>query len=63
MLTWIMFPKFLDDMEQVRQAEAKLAGKRYHPTIEAPTCTISVSDDAANSPHTLALSGTGTVTA
>jgi type I restriction enzyme M protein len=36
MLTWIMFLKFLDDMEQVRQAEAKLAGKRYHSTIEAP---------------------------
>lgn len=36
MLTWIMFLKFLDDMEQVRQAEAKLAGKRYHPTIESP---------------------------
>src|SRR5437763_1966188 len=35
MLTWIMFLKFLDDMEQVRQAEAKLAGKRYHPTIES----------------------------
>jgi len=36
MLTWIMFLKFLDDMEQVRQAEAKLAGKRYHSTIEPP---------------------------
>src|SRR6185369_2217970 len=36
MLTWIMFLKFLDDMEQVRQAEAKLAGKRYHSTIESP---------------------------
>ena len=36
MLTWIMFLKFLDDMEQVRQTEAKLAGKRYHSTIEAP---------------------------
>ena len=36
MLTWIMFLKFLDDMEQVRQAEAKLAGKRYHSTIEMP---------------------------
>jgi type I restriction enzyme M protein len=36
MLTWIMFLKFLDDMEQVRQAEAKLAGKRYHPSIESP---------------------------
>jgi type I restriction enzyme M protein len=36
MLTWIMFLKFLDDMEQVREAEAKLAGKPYKPSIEAP---------------------------
>lgn len=36
MLTWIMFLKFLDDMEQVRQEEAKLAGKRFRPAIEAP---------------------------
>ena len=31
MLTWIMFLKFLDDMEQVREAEAKLAGKALPP--------------------------------
>src|SRR5436853_738929 len=36
MLTWIMFLKFLDDMEQVRETEAKLAGKRYRQSIEAP---------------------------
>src|ERR1700690_3114191 len=36
MLTWIMFLKFLDDMEQVREAEAKLGGKRYRSSIEAP---------------------------
>lgn len=36
MLTWIMFLKFLDDMEQVREAEAKIAGKRYRSSIEAP---------------------------
>jgi type I restriction enzyme M protein len=36
MLTWIMFLKFLDDMEQVREAEAKIAGKRYKPSIEPP---------------------------
>src|SRR3984885_4235908 len=36
MLTWIMFLKFLDDMEQVREAEAKLAGKRYRASIESP---------------------------
>src|SRR5262245_61789270 len=36
MLTWMMFLKFLDDLEQVRETEAKLAGKRYRPTIEKP---------------------------
>src|SRR5215469_5210754 len=36
MLTWIMFLKFLDDMERVREEEAKLEGKRFRPTIEAP---------------------------
>jgi type I restriction enzyme M protein len=36
MLTWIMFLKFLDDLEQVREAEAKLEGKRYRPAIAPP---------------------------
>ena len=36
MLTWIMFLKFLDDLEQQRAEEAKLAGKRFRPAIEAP---------------------------
>lgn len=36
MLTWIMFLKFLDDLEQVREAEAALAGKRFRPAIEPP---------------------------
>src|SRR5438874_8381461 len=36
MLTWIMFLKFLDDMELVRETEAKIAGTRYRPSIEAP---------------------------
>src|SRR3984957_8605469 len=36
MLTWIMFLKFLDDMEVMRETEAKLAGKRYRASIEAP---------------------------
>jgi len=36
MLTWIMFLKFLDDMEQVRNAEAEIEGKRFHPTVESP---------------------------
>lgn len=36
MLTWIMFLKFLDDMEQVREAETILSSERYRPLIEAP---------------------------
>ncbi len=28
MLTWIMFLKFLDDMEQIREQEAKMRGER-----------------------------------
>ena len=36
MLTWIMFLKFLDDLEIQRKAEAKLAGKKFKPAIEPP---------------------------
>src|SRR5207245_7196384 len=36
MLTWIMFLKFLDDMEEIRVEEAKLAGKKFRPAIESP---------------------------
>ncbi|MGA2541686.1 MAG: class I SAM-dependent DNA methyltransferase [Verrucomicrobiota bacterium] len=36
MLTWIMFLKFLDDLEMQRQGEAKLAAKKFKPAIEPP---------------------------
>jgi type I restriction enzyme M protein len=36
MLTWIMFLKFLDDMEQIAEQEAKISGKRLRPALEAP---------------------------
>lgn len=36
MLTWIMFLKFLDDLEIQRKEEATLSGKRFRPAIEAP---------------------------
>jgi type I restriction enzyme M protein len=36
MLTWIMFLKFLDDMEEIRKEEATLAGKRFRPAVEPP---------------------------
>ncbi|MCL2790979.1 MAG: type I restriction-modification system subunit M [Desulfobulbus sp.] len=36
LLTWIMFLKFLDDLELQREGEAQLAGKPFKPAIEAP---------------------------
>ena len=36
LLTWIMFLKFLDDLESQREEEAALAGKKFRPAIEAP---------------------------
>jgi type I restriction enzyme M protein len=36
MLTWIMFLKFLDDMERVRTDEAALEGKAFRQVIEPP---------------------------
>src|SRR5438552_56537 len=36
MLTWIMFLKFLDDMEELRKEEASLAGKKFKPAMDAP---------------------------
>src|SRR3954462_6159625 len=36
MLTWIMFLKFLDDMEQIRETEATLRGEKFRPAIDRP---------------------------
>ena len=36
MLTWIMFLKFLDDLELQREGEAQLSGKNFKPAIELP---------------------------
>lgn len=36
MLTWIMFLKFLDDLEHNREIEAELAKEPFRPTIEQP---------------------------
>lgn len=36
MLTWIMFLKFLDDLEIQREEEAKLAGKKFKAAVESP---------------------------
>jgi type I restriction enzyme M protein len=36
MLTWIMFLKFLHDLESQREQESKLAGTKFHAAIEPP---------------------------
>jgi len=36
LFTWILFLKFLDDMEITAEEEAKLSRKKYQPVIEAP---------------------------
>ncbi len=35
-LTWVMFLKFLDDMEKSRQLEAELEGVKFKPLLEPP---------------------------
>jgi type I restriction enzyme M protein len=36
LLTWIMFLKFLDDMEQIEESKDKMRGERHRPAIEPP---------------------------
>ena len=36
MLVWVMFLKFIDDMEQIREQEAIMKGERFRPAIESP---------------------------
>lgn len=36
MLTWVMFLKFLDDLEQAREDEAALGGQPYRSLLELP---------------------------
>jgi type I restriction enzyme M protein len=36
MLTWIMFLKFLDDMEPIRKQEARIGRKKHRPAIGPP---------------------------
>src|SRR5438445_13682219 len=34
MLTWVMFLKFLDDLEHIHEQKAAIAGKPYKPIIQ-----------------------------
>src|ERR1700752_3415980 len=36
MLTWVMFLKFLDDIEEIREQKALLGGKKFRRAIESP---------------------------
>jgi type I restriction enzyme M protein len=36
LFTWILFLKFLDDMEIAAEGEAKLSGRKFRPVIEPP---------------------------
>lgn len=36
LLTWVMFLKFLDDMEQIEESKAAMRGEKHRPAIEAP---------------------------
>ena len=36
LLTWIMFLKFLDDLDRIHEEEAILSGERFRPTLEPP---------------------------
>ena len=36
LLTWVLFLKFIDDMERIHEDEAKLRGQPFHSAIEPP---------------------------
>ena len=36
MLTWVMFLKFLDDLERIEEERAELAGRAYRGTVATP---------------------------
>ena len=41
MLTWIMFLKFLDDMERIEETKAALAEADYRAVIDPPTVGVT----------------------
>ena len=56
LLTWIMFLKFLDDMEQIEESKAVMRGGRYRPAIEPPYRwrDWAASEDGITGPELLA---------
>ena len=35
-LTWMLFLKFIDDNERLREVEAEVAGEKFTPAIKSP---------------------------
>lgn len=56
LLTWIMFLKFLDDMERLEESKAKMRGEKHRPAIEAPYRwrDWAAQDDGITGPELLA---------
>jgi type I restriction enzyme M protein len=60
MLTWVMFLKFLDDMERIHQDEADMQGKPFHPIVDPPyrwrdwnrTSEVEYADEGLHNPLT-----------
>jgi type I restriction enzyme M protein len=50
MLTWIMFLKFFDDMERVRNEEAEIDGRPFRPALEYPYRWRDWADAPINAP-------------
>ena len=59
LLTWVMFLKFLDDLESVHEEEAELDGKPYQSIIEAPYrwCDWAAREDGISGDELLAFVG------
>src|SRR5947209_17108062 len=54
MLTWVMFLKFLDDHEQLREERSRLNREKYRPLIERPRKASAATPSSTSSPRTRA---------
>jgi hypothetical protein len=56
MLTWIMFLKFLDDLELKREGEAQLSGKKFQPAILPTAGAVGPPNPTASPPLSCSIS-------
>jgi type I restriction enzyme M protein len=59
MLTWIMFLKFLDDLEKLKEVETQLGGEKFRPLVAKPYRwrDWATNDDGMTGPELLAFIG------